>query len=240
MFKMLLETPGLIEDIIIQYGCWEPAINYMIAKYMKEDGIFLDVGANIGYHSLNIASLFPKAECIAFEPHPKIFEQLKENVGLNNFKYLVTHNMAVGDFCGKTKINLTNDTSYNRGLSTILNDKSLKNESYEVNVKITTLDEFLDHDKKNRISVMKIDTQGYEYQVLKGALDIIHQSRPIILMEIHRLSGIGVKEILDLLPGYHSFQLDEWKGNLKYIEQNDSNRYDDDFDIVCLPKKGEN
>ena len=235
-FKMLLETPGLIEDIIIQYGCWEPAIDYIIAHYMKENGIFLDVGANIGYHSLNIASLFPEAECIAFEPHPKIFEQLKENVELNNFKHLITNKMAVGDYCGTTTINLTNDTSYNRGLSTILNDKSLESESHNVNVKITTLDEYLDQDKKNRISVMKIDTQGYEYQVLKGALDIINRSRPVILMEIHKISGVGVKDVLDLLPGYRLFQIDAWKDSLEYIEPNDTNRFDDNIDIVCVPK----
>ncbi len=232
-FKMLLETPGLIEDTIIRYGCWEPAIDYIIDYYMKEDGIFIDVGANIGYHSLYIASLSPKAECIAFEPHPKIFEQLSTNAGLNHFNHLVTHNVAVGDFCGNTKINLTNDSSYNRGLSTILNDESLENESHQVNVKISTLDEFLNHDQKNRINVMKIDTQGYEYQVLKGALDIIYRSRPIILLEIHRISGVGAKEILDLLPDYLLLGLDAWKGYLKYIEHNDFNN---NFDMICIPK----
>lgn len=239
-FKILLETPGLIEDTIIQYGCWEPAIDYIIAHHMKKDGIFIDVGANIGYHSLSTALLLPKAECIAFEPHPQIFEQLKANIELNQFKNIVPHNMAVGDFCGSTTINLTNDTSYNRGLSTILSDSSLENESHKVDVKIMTLDEFLDQEEKKRVNVMKIDTQGYEYQVLKGALDTIKRSKPVILMEIHRISGMEVKEILNLLPDYLHFQLDVWRGHLQPIERNDSNIYDDNFDIVCVPKKGVN
>lgn len=79
-FKMNLLLPGYVEDNLVAHGSWEPYLISELSARMGNGGVFLDVGANIGYHSLYIASSTPAAVCISFEPHPKIFDQFVNNI----------------------------------------------------------------------------------------------------------------------------------------------------------------
>src|SRR6185369_2435316 len=96
-FKMALATPGLIEDHIIRDACWEPQLMELMAVLMRADSVFVDVGANIGFHSLHIASRNPGARCHAFEPHPDIFRQLTRNAHLSGLKNMTLHHYALAE-----------------------------------------------------------------------------------------------------------------------------------------------
>lgn len=129
---MSLERPGLIEDHIVQNGGWEMGLVDIISHFIKDDSLFLDIGANIGYHSLYIASMFPNALCYSFEPNPDIYQQLKQNVSINKFKNIVTHNVAAGATNGTTKFCKVQESAYNRGLSAIDHNQWIGN-NYEGN-----------------------------------------------------------------------------------------------------------
>lgn len=186
-FKMILERPGHIEDYIVKFGDWEPHISNLIAFFMKEDRVFLDVGANIGYHSLCVASSFENSECICFEPNPVIYQQLIRNIKLNNqLKNIHAYDIAVSDCDGEVEFYMQDESCFNRGISSLVYNWDLKMHDRgvsRINVKAAKLDDFLDESTKSRVSVIKIDTQGTEYQVICGFMNIIEKVRPVIFFE---------------------------------------------------------
>jgi len=67
----------------------------LMAVLMRPNSVFVDVGANIGFHSLHIAARNPEARCHAFEPHPEIFRQLSRNTRLSALKNITLHRYAL-------------------------------------------------------------------------------------------------------------------------------------------------
>ncbi|MFZ5969207.1 MAG: FkbM family methyltransferase [Bacillota bacterium] len=232
MFKMILDRPGLIEDYIVEYGGWEIGLVRMLASLLKDEGAFLDIGANIGYYTLFMASSFPNMKCIGFEPHPKIYEQFKRNVTINQFKNVTTYDYAVGDFNGQTDFHITRDDHYNKALAAINYYDLLENDFQKVSVKIVTVDDILDDETKKNVRAMKIDTQGYEYEVIRGAQDLIKKSKPIICFESHSCSRYSESEIFSLLPDYKIYKINAWFGELKAYDAPDAKGYSDD--LLCI------
>lgn len=218
-FKMCLTTPGFIEEMIIKNGNWEPYLAPIIRPFISTDSLFLDIGANIGYHSLHVASLCQDARCISFEPHPVICKQLSANIQINNFSNVKAYPLAIGNREGTTKFYMQNDQSYNRGMSAIDYYEGIGTEYSEIKVDMTTLDEFLNQEDKKKVSVIKIDTQGNEYQVLQGAKKVIAESRPIIAIEHHDNADHSLDDLLMLLDGYQVFKVNLWNGQVTEIEK---------------------
>ena len=94
----------------------EPYLARWLSRSINNEGIFLDIGVNIGYHTLYIASLFPNVKCICFEPHPYIFQQFVENINLNEYNNIVAYQKAVGDTNGSLDFHMQSNNDYNRGL----------------------------------------------------------------------------------------------------------------------------
>lgn len=232
-FKMILERPGLIEDLIAGAGGWEIGIVNRLSGLLKDEGLFLDVGANIGYYTLYMASSFPNMKCIGFEPSPMIYKQFKRNVSENQFNNISAYDYAVGDFCGLTHFHVTGDTHYNRALSAVNYYEHLENDFKKISVKIVTLDSFLNKDLKKNVQIIKIDTQGFEYEVIRGALDIINQSKPIICLESHSYSKHNESEIFKLIPDYRIFKIQAWSGEIRAYGEPDPPDYGKD--LLCIP-----
>jgi FkbM family methyltransferase len=182
---MLLLRPGYIEDRIAEVGTWEPNLSSLMRFFMKPDGVFLDIGANIGFHTLSIASSFDKARCLAFEPNRLINAQLNCNVSLNHhLTNIVTYDIAISDRSGEIDFYMQKASSYNRGLSSTSYNYDIEGEDIEkVQVSMEPLDQVLEDAVQERVSVIKIDTQGSEYQVLCGAIKTIARSKPVIFFE---------------------------------------------------------
>jgi FkbM family methyltransferase len=134
----------------------------------------VDVGANIGNHSLFFGGLFKKI--YSFEPNPTTFELLKINTQNKNIS---SFNLGLGS--KKEKL-LLFESLENNGTSSLNMDKSVhKGKAYTVD--IDTLDNF---DFSNElVSVIKIDVEGHEFEVLQGGKKLIDEMRPIIILEVH-------------------------------------------------------
>lgn len=130
-------------------------------------GRALDVGANIGNHSLYYAKHFKNVE--AFEPHPRIAKLLRfnteytPNINVNEY--------GVGD---EISSSVMNEVSNNIGASSIGKGS--------IPIDIRTIDSF----NYNDVSFMKIDVEGFEQQVLRGARETIARCNPILIVEQHR------------------------------------------------------
>ncbi|MGP0587645.1 FkbM family methyltransferase [Paenibacillus timonensis] len=230
-FKMLLQTPGFIEEMIILRGNWEPHLAPMLRSFIKKDYLFLDIGANIGYHSLHVASLCRDARCISFEPHPSIYQQLSANVSLNPFVNIEVYPLAVGETPGRTRFFMQKEDSYNRGMSAVEYYDGLGGEYSEIEVTMTSLDSFLDKENQKKVSVIKIDTQGNEYQVLKGARSVINESKPLIALEDHNNAKHSIEDILKLLEGYAAYKVNLWDGRVTEY-RNELDQFQDDYLLI--------
>jgi len=138
---------------------------------IRDAKVILDVGANVGYFSMLGRELYPKAKIYAFEPVPKTFSCLEKN--FKEDKNVKVFNLALSDHTGSGKMSFNEENS----AVSSLNDEG------NVDVEITTLDYFLKDKKVDKVDILKIDTEGFENFVLKGAEDILKNVK-YILMEV--------------------------------------------------------
>jgi len=164
------EENGFVDKQIFYWKSWEKEIINRIISQLDKSKIFLDIGSNIGYHSL-LASRFCK-KVIAFEPIPKIYNQFSESISVNKIDNIELYNIALGDKQEVSKLHI-NTTNY--GGSSINQNHG---ENY-INIKIETLESL----KINKFDVIKLDVEGYEPNVILGNKEIILKNRPTILLE---------------------------------------------------------
>ena len=160
-----------------RYGhLYEPDIGNFLVRIIKPGDVCVDVGANIGMHTLLMASLNAnadkeeKAKVISFEPNEKCFNELKKNIKLNKYKTVEARQKLLGEKPGGESFYHASDkdsgTSY--ALKKI-DDQSLNWEK----VKTSTLDKELKDEKS--IKVLKMDVEGFEGNVLRGSKSLLEK-----------------------------------------------------------------
>lgn len=143
-----------------------------LLKFVPMGGVAIDVGANIGNHTL-FFSLICGLKTIAFEPSKKSRKILEKNVSINNLDGKVEiFPFALGSVNEEATIIYPDD--HNDGMARVVKKS---NEGEVVVVKI--LDEY----KLENIVLLKIDVEGMELRVLEGAVETIRRNRPIICIE---------------------------------------------------------
>ena len=150
----------------------------LVQKVGLNPTIIFDIGANIGQTVDFYHDIYPNASIYSFEPIPKTYAELKKNCsGKQNAK---TFNIAFGEKKESMSIQVVKDeTSVVNSLSNKFQD-NLKSdsESYEtVNIEVERLDDFVKENGIEKIDLLKIDTEGYEVQVLKGATELLESGK---------------------------------------------------------------
>lgn len=132
-----------------------------VKKAVGDRGVFIDVGANIGYYSL-FAAKFGAKQIISFEPNPTLSNRFKKNIELNQFQEIITvFECALGDKKGNAKLNLN---EMDLGSSSLLKNDISTN---FINVEVYSLLEILETNGINEIDALKIDVEGFEDKVMK-------------------------------------------------------------------------
>ena len=131
---------------------------------MIENGmVVVDIGANIGVYTILVTEkVGENGKVIAVEPEPQNYNQLLENMRLNNFKNVIPQNIALTDHEGFENLYIS---SYSDGHSLLLRE----NEIDSIKVLVRTLDGLLEELDLKRIDIIKIDAEGSEIPILKGA-----------------------------------------------------------------------
>lgn len=164
-----------VELSLFETGTYEKGILDYIRKHFRTDGVFVDVGANIGLMSLFVSRYFPDSRIYAFEAHPETSEILRNNLALNSFaKNITIRACALG--AERCTVSISADLDPNRGGASIV-----KQGQKPVSVECFTMDEVL---TKSKVDLIKIDVEGYELQVLEGARNIIAAQHPLLIIEI--------------------------------------------------------
>jgi FkbM family methyltransferase len=146
----------VISKCIHDAGEWEANISWIILNSMKEGELFVDIGANIGWHTKVVQNR--GYNVIAFEPEPENFKLLMKNC---NKEGSSLKNVALGD---KTTSLFLRRDDINYGNTYVT-------ESGEIKVDSVRLDDVLDKSVALRTSVVKMDTQGYETKIIQGGLE---------------------------------------------------------------------
>ncbi len=144
-------------------------------KYIQKHSVILDIGANIGNHSIcwckNASKIY------AFEPQTDNFKLLTANILDNNINNVFTINKCVGKNASKATISFIDDK--NMGSTSFKYDEEATNF-----IEVTSVDIFVEENNINKIDFIKIDTEGFEIDVLLGALQTITFNKPVLWVEI--------------------------------------------------------
>lgn len=176
----VLLNANLNYEASIWLGIEEKRELQFISRILRHGDTFVDVGANIGLWSLTAAVLVGRCgHVIAFEPNPMSYARLMHHVQLNAADCISAYNMGLGDWNGIAVISMP--PAHN--LSRILDKGSARESagSTRAKIQISTLDTMLD----GPIVGMKIDVEGHEEAVLRGARDTIVSCRPWIVIEFN-------------------------------------------------------
>ena len=174
--KLFLSKKGLALSIS-HYGTYEELESKIMEEKIEMGNIVVDVGANIGLHTLNMAKIVGNTgQVFAFEPDPSNFEILKKNVKINNYKNIILEQKAVGDKHGRTTLYQSDHPGKHRIFPQTEQAKS------QVQVELTNLDNYFDSDMIDKINFIKIDVEGLEFSVLKGMKNILKNSKKIKIL----------------------------------------------------------
>jgi len=169
-------------------GLYEIGVTEALWRLTAPGDLAIDVGANIGYTASILGiRVGPKGKVICFEPHPAVFDSLKENVGSwkkdSRCGVFVLHQSALGAENGRALLHTNNWFRTNRGTAWISNKLETDQNLNVVEVSIHSLDSLLEEGEM--IGVLKMDVQGHELGVLQGMSQILkrHAVRDIIFEE---------------------------------------------------------
>lgn len=172
----------------------------LVRKFVQAGDIFFDVGANVGIYTLT-ASRFAGTggEVHAFEPLAGTYQLLQKNVQMNGVKNIHLNNVAVGDMIGEADLYVNAQAA--------LTGLGLTNRGVLLDVQkvpIWTLDEYAEREKIQSINFLKVDVEGFEGHVLRGAKRLISRSPDLIVMsELAQKNfeplGFSTQEVIDYM-----------------------------------------
>jgi len=170
---------------------WKKAENFEYTEIfiglISKVTTFFDVGANIGYYSILGCKINPSLTVYAFEPSVGVMIYMCENLKINNLLDKVfVEPFALSDVSGTIDFyemkNLKFPAIYN--LSGEHNIGAKKDRvANKIKVESITLDEYLSDKKIGNVDLIKLDTEGAEYQILSGAINTLNKFKPIIICE---------------------------------------------------------
>jgi len=197
-----------IDRNVYLYGGYEQEIQSLIRHLGARGGIgaFVDIGANVGLHTLLASTLFSQVH--AFEPYPVAHERLAALVLDNRIENVVLHAVAVGSKDAELPFFAPHDS--NLGTGSFLSDYSLRNKQFKT-LPVVAGDGYFAA-SVGPVQTVKIDVEGYEVEVLRGLRKTLEQWRPDVIVEITEPTGRqleGMSGLLDLVPvGYQIFTIE--------------------------------
>ena len=139
----------------------------------------LDVGANIGITVMRIAERIGRSgKVFGFEPDPTNFASLKHHIELNGLTNAEPLNAAASDCPGDLFLTVKNPR--NRGM----NQVSATSSAESIRVPAVTLDSFVAERGIGPVNLIKVDAEGFEHRVLRGAEAILRRDRPRLCLEV--------------------------------------------------------
>jgi FkbM family methyltransferase len=179
-----IDTSSSIEYDLLFRGCHEPEIVNLIKHTIRPGDVCLDLGANVGAHTLVMAhATGPTGRVIALEPHPQICDRLLQNVSLNRLSNVTVVAAALSDTNGSIDLYGFADDAFHQGISSLLPGQEAKLRIRARAVRGFTLQRECNIES---CDFLKIDVEGAEGLVLAELGELISGHRPVIICEYRR------------------------------------------------------
>jgi FkbM family methyltransferase len=190
-----------------------------------KSGALLDVGANHGTYARFLSRIRPDLRILAFEPHPKSFKLLQGNANRDNVELF---NLALSDTGGVMK--LYDFAQQDGSTQASLSQEAVRlfdANTIEYEIRCFTLDDFADKHGLNHIAFLKVDTEGFDINVLRGACRMLEEKR-IDIIQFEFIPAcialrVTMRDFFELLRGYRIFRLCV-NGGLLPLDQYDVKR----------------
>jgi FkbM family methyltransferase len=200
-FQMKLSWQGHTTYVI---GAYENDFINVMRRYLHSGDTCIDVGGHLGYYCLLMSKIVgPAGHVISFEPVPANMSVLKENIALNNITNVELVNSALGERPGT--VSLICPENFELSWTPSIRGYNVQGARNSIDVPIDTLDTFLQRGG-HKPTVIKIDVEGAELDVLSGAVETLRTMRPTVLLEIHGWGDAVSDQILALFSsvGYRT------------------------------------
>jgi FkbM family methyltransferase len=161
-------------------GTYEVPVQRAIAENLEQGGVFYDIGANVGFFTILAARCVgPSGQVFAFEPEPRNAALLRRNVERNGFAQVTVIEKAVSSQPGCDILMLTPYC----GSHALARARQRVNVVDEIEVQTVQLDELVERGQLAPPSLVKIDVEGSDYDVIRGMTRTIEKYRPTIIYE---------------------------------------------------------
>ena len=186
-------------------GLYEAPLARFFIHSIKTESVVLDIGAYIGQYTLLAAKYAKEGKVIALKPHPESYNCLKENISINNFKNAQAINAAASIRTGHSYFRLS---SFNNSLI-----PEIQYDIDSILVSSVSIDDLVKSLNLDRLDLIKIDVEGHEGFVIRGAQETLTLFRPMLIVELswedEQVFGDTPEMVLDELRkfGYSFFTL---------------------------------
>ncbi len=205
--EIVADPTRAIGRSILTTGIYDLAVSEALARLISSGDTVIDAGANVGYMTV-LASVVagPGGRVISFEPHPELFSLIQRNVaaasGHLQIAHAELHQAALGAHPGAAQLHVPPGFESNDGIASIRRPTAPSDRS--LTVPVETLDRVL---ADRSATVLKLDVEGFEPQVLQGAAECLASGRiRHILFEEHAIDTSAVSQML-CAAGYRLFSL---------------------------------
>ncbi|MBN1141016.1 MAG: FkbM family methyltransferase [Deltaproteobacteria bacterium] len=221
IFLMLSNNDDYVAKAYFWNGpnSYEPmSLKVWLALAKKSAAIF-DVGAYTGLYGLAAAIQNRKAKIFSFEPIDIIYSRLLINKTVNNLGNLSAFNIALSDADGSAEINIyAGDTVLSTG-SSLMENSSDRPVFVKKKINTITFDSFCKSMRMPRVDLIKIDAEGAEHLITKGAENTIRVFKPDIISEFLFRSKVEYFERFFRNLGYFFYRIDERKLEIRKVEE---------------------
>ncbi len=192
------------------FGTYEPEVREIFRAVLPVGGIALDVGANVGWHTLLMARLVGDAgRVLAVEPNPSVLKRLEYHVLLNRLEQVDIIPCAIADAEGTVEFYGPDANDAGSGDGHVVT-AAMKGQHGIIRVETRRLDTILPATQIERLDLIKIDVEGFEWQVLQGAEQTVAKFRPHIVFEFdaaYTARGAGSPDVIWQFFQRHRYSL---------------------------------
>lgn len=173
-----------------------------ILQFFDSNSVFIDIGANIGHHTLYVSSIAHKVH--SFEPFPSVFKKLSQKIQENNIQNVSLHQVGLGN--EKEIKDFYPSPTSNTGTGSFVPGWNESNEVVKLQIEIG--DEYFNKYGISKVDFIKIDVEGFEIEVIRGLKKTIQSHMPICFFEWNQNKlNSGFKNGKDFFPETYTFYI---------------------------------
>lgn len=178
-FKLIVDAndQGISAELALDQ-MHEPFGTEILLSILKDQMTIVELGANIGYYTMQESCRRKLKRVVAIEPNPASFKTLSENVALNHCDHVSLHNIGISDINGSLPF-------YISAHSNICSMTPRTDCIQTLDVPVMTLDDFLQKEQIQNIDMIRMDIEGHEICALRGMKQTLSLYHPWICMEYH-------------------------------------------------------